>query len=73
MLTRIEIDGKWYHAQEVQLQPEFEDSPVELKPLFDENGYLIPISICLCFAYRPSECCCDTDSWANYCWEDDYE
>ena len=72
MLTRIEVDGQWYHATEVLLQPELEDaSPVSIEPILDELGNMIPIQCCLCFAHTPSECCCDTDSWQNYRYDDD--
>lgn len=33
---------------------------------FDELGNKIPEQVCLCFAYEPSECCCDCTSWGNY-------
>lgn len=34
--------------------------------ILDENGLPIPLSICLCFAHEPGECCCNTTSWDNY-------
>lgn len=40
--------------------------------ILDENGDKIPVTICLCNAYKPSECCCAHD-WSNYQDEYDYE
>ena len=32
---------------------------------------MIPASICLCYAYEPSECCCATTSWEDWKYYDD--
>ena len=37
----------------------------------NEDGSKIPESICLCFAFEPSECMCDCTSWNNYAYLDD--
>ena len=37
------------------------DSDGEL--LLDEDGDPIPLSVCICHAYEPSECGCECDSW----------
>lgn len=60
----IEIDGKWYHATPVWDMKTGE--VLRIAPLCDEDGDLIPLSVCLCFAYEPSECTCATTSWKNY-------
>lgn len=70
MLTSIEIDGKTYHARR-----EWGDGSEQYKddatPILDEDGNLIPIEVCLCYAYTPTECCCATTSWENYRYDDD--
>ena len=40
--------------------------------LLDEKGNMIPLRYCICYAYKPSECCCRTTSWDNYKYDDDY-
>jgi hypothetical protein len=65
MLTDIEIDGERYHAQFDRYDDEL-GKWVDPVPILEENGDLIPLSICICFAYESSECCCNTTSWINY-------
>ena len=35
-------------------------------PILDENDNPIPIDKCICGAYNPSECGCQTTCWDNY-------
>ena len=68
-MHHIEIDGCWYHAQ--QYWPDGQDEPSdELVPILEENGDLIPATICICFAHSSSECCCGAWSirsdWDSY-------
>lgn len=38
----------------------------------NEDGSKIPEEQCLCFAHKPSECCCDCTSWGGYTEISDY-
>lgn len=40
--------------------------------LLDENNKMIPEHVCICYARKPSECCCTCSSWDNYSYDDDY-
>ena len=62
-LTLIEIDGNLYHAQE--FYDEEGENVVDTILILDEDGEMIPASICLCHAYEPSECVCATTSWGK--------
>ena len=62
-LTLIEIDGQLYHAQGIY---DDDENVVDTIPILDEDGDMIPASICLCYAYEPSECCCACTSWGDY-------
>lgn len=72
MLTqKQDIDGKWYHAEQIwdENRDEFTE---ESFFILDEHKQKIPIEICLCFAYNPYECCCATTAWDNYTdWDED--
>lgn len=57
MSRRVMVEGEWYHAND------------EGELLREEDGSLIPASICLCFAHGPSECVCG--AWDDQ--SDDYE
>jgi hypothetical protein len=37
-----------------------------LVPVLDEDNNPIPIDKCICGAYNPSECGCQTTCWDNY-------
>lgn len=37
-----------------------------LVPILDENDNPIPIDKCICGAYNPSECGCQTTCWDDY-------
>ena len=63
-LTLIEIDDNLYHAQESY--DEEGENVVDTIPILDEDGKMIPASICLCYAYSPSECVCATTAWKNW-------
>jgi hypothetical protein len=69
MLTTMEIDGIMYHALG-EGYDEVEGCYTSFEPIFDENGYMIPASVCLCFAHSASECMCG--AWDSYVpeWED---
>lgn len=62
-LLEEEEDGQLYHAK---------SEAGVVKWLLDERGEKIPASVCLCFAYTPSECACATTAWVNYRWDNDY-
>jgi hypothetical protein len=70
MLTTIEIDGIMYHARGENYN-EADGGYTSFELIFDENGYMIPASVCLCFAHSASECCCG--AWGSYVqeWEDE--
>lgn len=70
MLTSIEINGQYYHAQYTDYD-EATDEYNRIEPILEEDGSLIPIHICLCHAYEPGECCCSTTAWDNYRYDDD--
>jgi hypothetical protein len=66
MLTTIEIDGCWYHAQPSSGDTETGDI-LTWDLILNEDGSPIPAEICLCHAHSSSECCCG--AWSV---EDDY-
>jgi hypothetical protein len=69
-LCRIETEDGTFHGQLIYGD---DDEIIGEELLLDESGDPIPISICLCFAHAPSECCCETTGWDNYrYWDDDY-
>lgn len=70
-LTLIEINGELYHAQD--LYDEDGENVVDTIEILDEDGEMIPASICLCYAFEPGECCCATTAWEGhrYEWEDE--
>lgn len=70
MLTLIEIDGGMYHAQ--QIMDEEGENVIDTIPILDEDGEMIPASVCLCFGYEPSECVCATTAWENWNYDEDY-
>ena len=67
MLTTIEIDGAWYHAQ--LILTENGDATDEYELILDESGYPISAKTCICHAFEPTECICgawddiDVDDW----------
>ncbi len=63
MLTTVEIDGVWYHARGVDYD-EVNGCYTLFELIFDENGKMIPASVCLCFAHSSSECICG--AWDSY-------
>jgi hypothetical protein len=67
-LTLIEINGDLYHAQD--LYDEDGENVVDTIEILDEDGEMIPASICLCYAFEPGECCCATTAWENYRYDD---
>ena len=69
-LTLIEIDGQLYHAQDIY--DEYDENVIDTVPFVDEDGELIPASVCLCHAYEPGECCCATTAWENWKYDEDY-
>ncbi len=67
MLTSVEIDGVYYHAQwRLGEDGRWTDEAVLI---VDEDGDPIPSSQCICCAWEPSECVCgawdsvDLESW----------
>lgn len=68
-LTLIEIDGQLYHAQDIY--DEYDENVIDTVPFVDEDGELIPASVCICYAFEPGECCCATTAWEG--WEYDNE
>ena len=70
-LTLIEVDGELFHAQD--FHNEDGENVVATIPILDEDGEMIPASICLCYAFEPGECCCATTAWEGYRyeWEDE--
>ena len=68
-LTLIEVDGRLYHAQDIY--DDESDTYLATIPILGEDGDMIPASICLCYAYEPSECVCATTSWENWKYYDD--
>jgi len=77
----IEYNGQFVHAQlseefdENKYQslyeavgPYFAEEYFDscLVPILDENDNPIPIDKCICGAYNPSECGCQTTCWDNY-------
>ena len=63
--TEDEIEK--FHTREVF---SYDSGTPRRELILDETGKPIPLSICLCFAYEPSECCCDTTSWDNYMYDE---
>lgn len=63
-LTLIEIDGQLYHAQDIY--DEYDENVIDTVPFVDEDGELIPASVCLCYAFEPGECCCATTAWEGW-------
>jgi len=68
-LTLIEVDGELYHAQD--LYDEDGENAVDTIEILDEDGEMIPASICLCYAFEPGECCCATTAWEGYGYDED--
>lgn len=56
MLSPVEIDGAWYHAQ-LKLTEDGEATD-EYELILDEDGDPIPADVCICHAWEPNECIC---------------
>lgn len=69
MLTLLEIDGQLYHAQDIY--DEEGENVIDSIPILDEGGEMIPVSVCLCYAYEPGECCCGTTAWEGWEYDDE--
>ena len=67
-----EFDGDTYDTLllEVGLNAAEEYFDSYLVPILDENDNPIPIDKCICGAYNPSECGCQTTCWDNYNYND---
>ena len=67
MLTTVEIDGAWYHAQSIITDNG--DATGEYELIIDESGDPILAKTCICNALEPFECICgawddvDVDDW----------
>ena len=68
-ITLIEIDGQLYHAQDIY--DEYDENVIDTVPFVDEDGELIPASVCLCYAFEPGECCCATTAWEGWRYDDE--
>ena len=68
-LTLIEIDGNLYHAQDIY--DEEGENVIDTIPILDEDDEMIPASVCLCYAFEPSECVCATTAWKDWNYDDE--
>ena len=56
MLTTVDIDGDWYHAQPILTEDG--DATGEYELILDESGDPISAKTCICHAFEPNECIC---------------
>ena len=56
MLTTVDIDGDWYHAQPILTEDG--DTTGEYELILDESGDPISAKTCICHAFEPNECIC---------------
>lgn len=66
MLTVVNINGEWYHAQYADYDDEKGEwtNPEPILGEYDDKP--IPTTVCICFAKHPSDCICACYRWGNY-------
>lgn len=69
MLTTVDIDGDWYHAQPILTEDG--DATGEYELILDESGDPISAKKCICHAFEPNECICG--AWDDVSHSDWYD